>query len=295
MILHFFHAVYVLALVWYLYRYPADKNTPLEGNHADTADSRFVWIRVLVVSLVFILVVISPESGMDILLLFVLVSMIGVLIANWRGIRLLSVVQGATLGLVAFLAGLPANESGLISDAAFLLLAGLVPFLYVAGGLLIDRNHLGAIQLKGNGVGPPLKSFLSGCLLFVPLGLFNIADGLISGDLSWVSKWWMPITLPWFSGIAEEALFRLFLISICFFLLKPAFANRTQIAVVLTVLFSATVFGLVHGRELETFLTTGFLYGAPMAVVFIRRDWEHAVGAHYMINMPSWVVIFNGV
>jgi len=28
-----------------------------------------------------------------------------------------------------------------------------------------------------------------------------------------------------------------------------------------------------------------------MAVVFARRDWEHAVGAHYMVNMIPWVMI----
>ena len=58
--------------------------------------------------------------------------------------------------------------------------------------------------------------------------------------------------------------------------------------------YDSITFGLLHGRDMETFLTTGFLYGAPMAVVFARRDWEHAVGAHYMINMPSWVVAYLG-
>jgi hypothetical protein len=29
-----------------------------------------------------------------------------------------------------------------------------------------------------------------------------------------------------------------------------------------------------------------------MAVAFARRDWEHAVGAHYMINMIPWLMVF---
>jgi hypothetical protein len=29
-----------------------------------------------------------------------------------------------------------------------------------------------------------------------------------------------------------------------------------------------------------------------MAAVFVRRDWEHAVGAHYMIHMIPWLVLF---
>lgn len=61
-----------------------------------------------------------------------------------------------------------------------------------------------------------------------------------------------------------------------------------------TVLFSGITFGLGHGRDVQTFLTTGLLYGVPLAAVFAWRDWEHAVGAHYMINMPTWVVAFLG-
>jgi predicted nucleic acid-binding protein len=28
------------------------------------------------------------------------------------------------------------------------------------------------------------------------------------------------------------------------------------------------------------------------AAVFARRDWEHAVGAHYMVNFIPWVMAF---
>jgi len=295
MILPVLHAAYVLALVWYLCRRSPPMDALPEDKTTVHASRRIgVWVRVLVVALVFVSVVISSESGMDALLLFVLVSTVWILTVYWRGIRLVSVIQGVAFGLVALAAGMPAHNNGLISDAAFYLLAGLVPFLYIAGGLLTRHTRMGGIQLQDRGVGKSMKSFTWGCLLFVPLGLFNVADGPVSGDLSWVTEWWMPLTLPWFSGIAEEALFRLFIMSICFFLLRPAFKTRLNIAVLLTVLFSATTFGLLHGRDMETFVSTGFLYGAPMAVVFARRDWEHAVGAHYMINMPSWVVAFLG-
>jgi hypothetical protein len=29
-----------------------------------------------------------------------------------------------------------------------------------------------------------------------------------------------------------------------------------------------------------------------MAAIFARRDWEHAVGAHYMVNMIPWLMVF---
>ena len=53
----------------------------------------------------------------------------------------------------------------------------------------------------------------------------------------------------------------------------------------------AITFGLLHERTMYGFLVTGLLYSLAMAAVFTRRDWEHAVGAHYMINMiPSLMV-----
>ena len=43
---------------------------------------------------------------------------------------------------------------------------------------------------------------------------------------------------------------------------------------------------------MNRFLTTGMLYGLPMAVVYAKRDWEHAVGAHYMINFIPMTLVF---
>ncbi len=294
MTFHLLHAGYVVALLWYFARSGPSLAILPEVDPVVLPRWRFGrWIPSLGIALVFVLVA-GSEDGLDVLLLGIVVAVIWLLVAWWRRIRFLWVIQGVALGLVALLAGIPARNNGIVSETVFFLFPGLVPFMYVAGGLLIDRTRLGGIQLRTAGLRKALQSFLWGCLLFVPLGLFNVADGPIAGDLTWVSEWWMPLTLPWFSGIGEEAFFRLFLMGLCFFLLRPAFQVRPVLAVVATVLFSATTFGLAHGRDPETFLTTGFLYGLPMAVVFARRDWEHAVGAHYMINMPSWVVAFLG-
>lgn len=102
----------------------------------------------------------------------------------------------------------------------------------------------------------------------------------------------MPFSLPWWSGLTEETWFRLLLVGLVYFLLRPAFQKHPLCAVLTAVLFSGITFGLGHGRTLETFLTTGLLYGVPFAFLFARRDWEHAVGAHYMVNMIPWVIVF---
>jgi hypothetical protein len=164
--------------------------------------------------------------------------------------------------------------------------------MYIAGGLLFERTRLGGTQLLAKRYHQAVQSFFSGCLLFVPLGLINAADGSPGTNITWVSEWWMPLSLPWFSGITEEILFRLLLVGLCFFLLRPAFRTRPALAIFAAVVFSGITFGLGHGRTFESFLTTGLLYGLPMAVIFARRDWEHAMGAHYMVNMIPWVMVF---
>ncbi len=82
------------------------------------------------------------------------------------------------------------------------------------------------------------------------------------------------------------------LVGLAYFLFRPAFQKHPAIAVLAAVLFSGTTFGLLHGRTLDHFLSTGLLYGVPFAFLFARRDWEHSVGAHYMVNMIPWVIVF---
>jgi len=293
-VFHLLHAGYAVALIWYLVRTgPSTRSLP-EIEPILLRRSRFgAWIPAAGVGLMFALVVFS-DDGADLFMLLMLPASLWILIAWRRELRLQWILQGFVLGLVALVAGIPARNGGLLSGTIFYLLPGFVPIMYVAGALLLDRTHFSSIQLRSEGLRKALRSFLWGCLLFVPLGLFNVADGPVAEDLTWVTEWWMPLSLPWFSGIAEEAWFRLFLMGICFFLLRPAFRTRPALAVVVTVAICGITFGLLHGRTLERFLTTGLLYGVPMATVFARRDFEHAVGAHYMVNMPSWVAAFLG-
>jgi hypothetical protein len=164
--------------------------------------------------------------------------------------------------------------------------------MVIAGGLLIKRTGLSSVQLFAGDYGKALKGFLWGCLFFVPLGLINAASGSPEGDFQWLTHWWMPISLPWFSGIVEEVMYRLLLLSLCYLMLRPAFRKSPQVAVIGAVLFSGIVFGLGHGRCLHNLLTTGLLYGVPMAALFARRDWEHAVGAHYMVNFIPVLIVF---
>jgi hypothetical protein len=289
---HILLAGYVGSLLFYLGRTGPSVNQLPEIHPQVLPRWRYgAWVTPLGIALMLTLIALSDDA-LGILVLPMIVATVWILLAWRREVRLRSVVQGLALAVIAYLAGLHMANNGFISKTALYLLPVLTLPMYVAGGLLFERTRLGGIQLLAQQYGEGLKSLLWGGLLFVPLGLINAAGGAPGSDVTWVTEWWMPLWLPWFSGIAEETWFRLFLVGLCFFLLRPAFPSRPALAVIAAVLFSGVTFGLLHDRTLENFLVTGLLYGVSFAAVFARRDWEHAVGAHYMVDMIPLMMVF---
>jgi len=285
-------AGYVGALLWYLGRTGPPANQLPELHPQVLPRWRYgAWIPALGIALLFALTVVA-DSGFIILLLLMIVSSVWILVAWRREIRLRSVVEGVTIALLAYLAGMQMAQHGFISKQVLNVFLPLSFLMYVAGGLLLERTRLGGGQLLAARYGQALKSLLWGVVLFTPLGLINAAGGSPGPNITWVTGWQLPLWLSWSSALAEETWFRLFLVGLCFFLLRPALPTRPALAVVAAVLFSGLTFGLGHSRTLESFLETGLLYGVPFAAVFARRDWEHAVGAHYMVNFVPWVMAF---
>ena len=92
--------------------------------------------------------------------------------------------------------------------------------------------------------------------------------------------------------MTEESLFRFFLVGLCYLFLRPALRRHPALAAGCAAFFSAAVFGLGHESTPSGFLVTGLLFGLPMAVAFVSRDWEHAFSAHYMTNMIPWLMAF---
>jgi hypothetical protein len=285
-------AGYVAVFLWFLHRTGRTVTELPEAGPAWVRRSRFgQFLSAATLALLLTMVLLS-DDGFDILLLSLMAASIWIVIAWRREVRLRRVVTGVALSVVAILSALPFRGKDLISDTGIVLLAAFVLPMFVAGGLLIDRSGFSASQLHAGRFRASAMSFLKGCALFVPLGLINAADDGPGEGFPWVTEGWMPLSLPLFSGIAEEAWFRLLLVSLCYFVLRPVFKEAPEAAVLCAVLFSAIIFGLGHGRSLDRLLTTGLLYGVPLAAVFAKRDWEHAVGAHYMINMIPWLMAY---
>jgi hypothetical protein len=285
------HVIYVMVLLWYLVRTGSSVLRLPEGNVRAQRRSKIVaWLSVLGVALLLLLNIVS-DDGFDLLILLSLVASVTILLVWGRDLSLRLVIQGLAVAIFAYLAGSQWVKLGVLSKSWNSILSAFTVLFYIAGGLLLKRTKLGGIQLLNGQYVQALKSVCVGSLLFLPLGLINaLGDPMV--DLTGVREWWLPLWLPWWSGINEETWFRLYLVGLSYFLMRPAFRKYQNLVVIAAVLFSGIVFGVVHDRTLEMFLTTGLLYGVPFAAVFAKRDWEHAVGAHYMVNLVPAVVAF---
>ena len=283
-------AAYVLTLFWYLIRTsPSVKQLP------DLGPLLLPKLRIgkVIPVIVVALLLVTEFYGQGLVLPLLMLATIWILIAWRRDIHLRAILLGLAATTIAFMAGLPFYQNQYIGKVFFIVFLVFLTPMFVAGSLLNRRTGLAGSQLYAGRYKKAVVSFLWGCLLFIPLGLTNAAAGSPGPGMTWVTRWWLPLSLPWFSGIVEEAWYRFFLVNLCYLLLRPAFSKGPAIAVICAVLFSAINFGLGHGGTLlDNLLITGLLYGLPMAVMFARRDWEHAVGAHYMINMIPTLMVF---
>jgi hypothetical protein len=280
------HAAYVAALLWYLARSGPSMAILPASPLGPAADGRAGRIAAAAAAVVLCLAGLI-EPGLA-LLLFAASALI-VLVAWRRQITGRAVLLGLAVSGLAFVTGgLAFWRHDFVAKPmlAFALVA--IPFMFVAGALLVTRTGLGAVRVLDSRPAEAGRSFASGFLMFVPLALANAAGPARPG-LTWVTAWWQPIALPVWSATVEETIFRLLLVCLLFALAQPVLRHAPA-AAGLAVLFSAATFGLAHGQTVGNLLGAGLGYGLPMAIVFVRRDWEHAVGAHYATNFAPWVM-----
>ena len=282
------HVGYTLVFLWYIIR-TGTSTKQLPDVSPIIIPKRKIGKLIPVIIIALLLV--SEFYDQGIVLPLLILASLSILIDWRREIRITPIIIGLVLTLIAYLAGLQAWRNQLLNDTVFFGLLMFVMPTFIAGNLLYKRTCLGGSKLYLKQYRKAIWSFLWGCILFLPFGLINAAAG--SRYITWVIHWWQPFILPMFSGIVEEAWFRLFMVTLCYFLLRPAFNRVPALAIVFSTIFSAIVFGLGHGGDLiHRFLNIGLLYGLPMAVVYVMRDWEHAIGAHYMINLIEWIMAF---
>jgi hypothetical protein len=283
---------YAAVLLWYLVRSGSSIDQLPDFTPLVFVNWRFGPLAgALVIALMFCLTLVS-DKGASLLLLLYIVAAPLILVVWHSRITADAVGLGIAVSLIAFVAGgILFWKNAFVPKANIIIFLIFVPPMFVVGSLSAARTGLGGIRLLEGQYGHALMSFLWGCVLFIPLGLVNAIDRQ-KEEYPWINRWWKPLVVPFWSGLNEEVIFRLFPVPLCYALLRPAFVGRPGLALIAAVLFSGITFGLTHGHTWEHFWFTGLCYGVPMAVVFATRDWEHAVGAHYMVNFVPWVMGF---
>lgn len=283
--------VYAAVLLWYLVcSGPAIGQLPEFTPLVFSSWQFGPLVVALAIALLFCLTLVSDKGAPLLLLLYLVATLI--ILGVWHSqITAYAVTLGIAISLIAFVAGgILFWKNELVPKANIIIFLIFVPPMFVVGSLLAARTGLGGIRLLEGQYGSALMNFLRGCVLFIPLGLANAIGR--QADYPWINRWWKPLVVPFWSGINEEVMFRLFLVPLCYALLQPAFNGHPSRAILAVVLFSGITFGLTHGHTWNYFWFTGLCYGLPMAVVFVTQDWEHAVGAHYMINFVPWLMVF---
>jgi membrane protease YdiL (CAAX protease family) len=106
---------------------------------------------------------------------------------------------------------------------------------------------------------------------------------------TWLTHWWQPLyaLVP---AVGEEVWARLFLTTLCYALLRPTTNNNPRRALVAAIVIGALAHSFAHtGIDPIGLLIGGLLYGVPTGLLYIKRDLEHAVGYHFLIDFVRYL------
>ena len=170
-----------------------------------------------------------------------------------------------------------------------------IPLHFIAGGLLLQVTGLTQARCVDGSWRLVWQGFLWGCLLALPSALLNSSGGTHAGD-AWVDQLWEPF-VAFVPGIAEEIWARLFLTTLIYALLRPTCKQLPNRALMAAISIAAIAHGLAHLPGAMVFspaalqgLLAAFLFGVPMGLLFVKRDFEHAVGYHFLIDFVRFAV-----
>jgi hypothetical protein len=193
-----------------------------------------------------------------------------------------------TFGLISAL-GITFLGTGDISWAIANLV--LIPPAFTGGALLLKYTGLGHVRLLESKTALAIKGFLFGSVMAIPAALLNLLGNLQGLD-TWIVHWWQPLyaLVP---ALAEETWARLFLVSFCYAILRPVTNLQPHRAVVVAVLVSMFAHGYGHtGIDPVGILIGSVLYTLPVALLLVKRDFEHSVGYHFLIDFFRFIAAF---
>jgi membrane protease YdiL (CAAX protease family) len=116
------------------------------------------------------------------------------------------------------------------------------------------------------------------------MALSNLKDTITTNTFQWINQFWQPI-LALGAGIMEETWMRLFIIVFIYALISSK-TTKKYIPEITALLISSVFFGFGHSNyiSIQNCFNITILYGFPMGVLLIKRDFETAIGYHFMID-----------
>ncbi len=288
--------VYALVLIaWLANTRPAVGQRPIfsplvRGNMSFRAT---LWLIILLSALAFLLAAIRMGNGW-LMFSYSLVPALAVLAILRARISKRVLITGALAFLSLFLVELIFQPDLVKAAWPCLFLAPQV----MAGILLLEHTGLTRFHLADRHFARAWRSFAWGCLLAVPPALLNIASmtaaNLTSADRR-LDQWWKPIAALQ-PGILEEGWARLFLLTLCYALLRPTAAHKENSPLVAALLISTAIHGLAHYPQSITSpvsaILIALLYGIPLGLLYIKRDLESAVAYHFWIDFIRFAYTF---
>ena len=280
---------FAVGLIWVLGQTkPAINELPVPD--AFTAKRPGFWVRTLLLFLglggtFFLGMMIGP--GLSMMLVCGLIGS-GVTLAWRKSLTWKIAGTGLAIGLISALGTVFLGTGDLSWAAAYLI---MIPPAFTGGALLLQRTQLGHVRLLEGKPAMVLKGFLIGCVLALPASFMNLLGNLQSQD-TYIVHWWQPFyaIVP---GIAEETWARLFLVSFCYAVLRPTTNPHPRRAIVLAILISILAFSTAHGGfNPFVIIIDGLLFSTPYALLLIKKDYEHAVGYHFMVDFIRFIAAF---
>lgn len=210
-----------------------------------------------------------------------------VLALQWRAIRARTIWLGGALGMLSGLSYL-VDDSSLRGGAT----EGIaVWFTFMAGTVLFQNLKRHAIAAFRPPWTAMARSVGFGILLGIPLAALNNLFFYLQNGAPRFHNIFVSAAEALSPGIHEEAVFRYFILAICFSLLQES--PRPRLVMIAAIVLAVVPHSLLHLPDLflenpvmavVMLVATSLLFGLPMALLQIKRSFESAVAFHWFID-----------
>lgn len=206
---------------------------------------------------------------------------------HWRAVHVRTIWIGAILGVIS-------GWSYLLDD--FSLRGGVTEAVavwvtFTAGTVLFQNVKESAVNAFGQTRFVMARNLGFGLLVAIPLAALNNLFFFLQNGAPRFQNIFVSAGEALSPGIHEEAVFRYFVLAVCFTMLQGS--THPRLATFAAIAMAVVPHSLLHLPELfldnpvmavAMLVATSLLFGLPMALLQIKRSFETAVVFHWFID-----------